>query len=284
MPDDQISTSNPEAPAGEQAAPEAAPQEETAPEATSTTEGQAKGTGGQEEAFFDQRGVPPELEPAYKQMQAAFTKKTQGIAETKKKAGYFDQLAAYQPFRQWYEAQRNPAPEKEPAKPAEPAPVELTEEQHQELLSSPSKMAAFIREEARRQVEAVAMPQTREAVKEVAILKKQGEIDDFAAQHPDFWKLDDAGRIEPLLRRYPGMGIEDIYKLAKYPDLEAEAVAKAHKLVEQKKGAVSEKPGLQGRSGQQPVKVKNREEAMRLSWEEAKAGRALPDFEIEARR
>lgn len=39
-----------------------------------------------EESFFDPKTVPPELVPAYKQMQAAFTKKTQAIAEERKNA------------------------------------------------------------------------------------------------------------------------------------------------------------------------------------------------------
>lgn len=39
-----------------------------------------------EESFFDPKTVPQELLPAYKQMQAAFTKKTQEIAAVKKEA------------------------------------------------------------------------------------------------------------------------------------------------------------------------------------------------------
>lgn len=41
---------------------------------------------GQSETFFDPKQVPEELVPAYKQMQAAFTKKTQEIATTRKEA------------------------------------------------------------------------------------------------------------------------------------------------------------------------------------------------------
>lgn len=39
---------------------------------------------GSEDSFFDPNQVPEELKPAYKQMQAAFTKKTQEIAEARK--------------------------------------------------------------------------------------------------------------------------------------------------------------------------------------------------------
>lgn len=57
-----------------------------------TTENQAgqteqntdQSTEGSEETFFDPNQVPDELKPAYKQMQAAFTKKTQEIAQIRK--------------------------------------------------------------------------------------------------------------------------------------------------------------------------------------------------------
>lgn len=41
---------------------------------------------GEEESFFDPNNLPEELVPAYKQMQGAFTKKTQEIAEMRKEA------------------------------------------------------------------------------------------------------------------------------------------------------------------------------------------------------
>ena len=53
-----------------------------------TTEKAPKTT--QEETFFDPTAVPEELKPAYKQMQAAFTKKAQSIAEQRKKVEAFD--------------------------------------------------------------------------------------------------------------------------------------------------------------------------------------------------
>lgn len=58
---------------------------------------------GQEgESFFDPNQVPEELKPAYKQMQSAFTKKTQEIAETRKQAEELqakaDQYAKYEQY------------------------------------------------------------------------------------------------------------------------------------------------------------------------------------------
>lgn len=54
-----------------------------------------------EDSFFDPNTVPDELKPAYKQMQAAFTKKTQEIAEARKEAEAIRQKAeAYDKYQQ----------------------------------------------------------------------------------------------------------------------------------------------------------------------------------------
>ena len=55
-----------------------------------TPQGQA--TAPSEDSFFDPRTVPQELQPAYKQMQAAFTKKMQAIASVREKAAFADQF------------------------------------------------------------------------------------------------------------------------------------------------------------------------------------------------
>jgi hypothetical protein len=76
------------------------PSETTAtPEATQT-EAVATETAGQvtetptsqpdETTFFDPKEIPPELQPAYKQMQRAFTKKTQEIAKARGKVEAYD--------------------------------------------------------------------------------------------------------------------------------------------------------------------------------------------------
>lgn len=57
--------------------------------------GQAPATPQAEEpTFFDPSTLPPELMPGYKQMQAAFTKKMQGISAHKQKIEAYDQFMA----------------------------------------------------------------------------------------------------------------------------------------------------------------------------------------------
>lgn len=70
----------------------------TATELTSTEESK----GEENESFFDPNNVPEELKPAYKQMQAAFTKKTQEAAEIRKQAEtYREKAEAYGKYEQF---------------------------------------------------------------------------------------------------------------------------------------------------------------------------------------
>ncbi len=65
-------------------------------QATQTDQGQS------EDSFFDPNSVPEELKPAYKQMQAAFTKKTQEAAQARKESEAIRQDAeAYKRYEQY---------------------------------------------------------------------------------------------------------------------------------------------------------------------------------------
>lgn len=68
-------------------APESGQGQSVAAEQTSASPVQA------EESFFDPKEVPEALLPAYKQMQAAFTKKTQALAANKQKVAAYDSFA-----------------------------------------------------------------------------------------------------------------------------------------------------------------------------------------------
>lgn len=56
------------------------------------SEGQTTAAPSDEEVFFDPKAIPPELMPAYKQMQKAFTQKTQTIAQARQKIEAYDQF------------------------------------------------------------------------------------------------------------------------------------------------------------------------------------------------
>jgi hypothetical protein len=93
---------SPSATAGQAGEGPAAPATDTAPEGGN---GQATASSGNvgtgttetdpdEASFFDPKAVPEELQPAYKLMQRAFTKKMQALAKDRGKVQFYDQLSA----------------------------------------------------------------------------------------------------------------------------------------------------------------------------------------------
>lgn len=271
-----------------------APATEEQPSSTAETapsvQAPATETAQTEETFFDPKGLSPELEQAYKQMQAAFTKKTQDVASIRKKAESLDQLVEYGPFKDWYgkhisgadkqapQRQEQPAPKQE-SKPEPSLFEELSDDEFQLMSADKAKLGKYLQAKIMEQASRAALPVAQAAQQKVQYLENLSTIERFGQEHPDFWDLDKQGLIEPLLDRHPGLGIEEVYKLAKFPFLQQEAVQKAHQLVNMKKAATVEKPGL-GTPSAGKVKVKNREEAMALAMDYAMRGQTPPDFEI----
>lgn len=279
----QESPNNVETPTEQPVATESA-QAPTGPVNT-TTETQP-----QEEQFFDPKGLSPELEPAYKQMQAAFTKKTQGLADYRKKSESLDQLVQYKPFVDWYnrhvsgtdEARKEqPAPKQPESKPPAPQGLfdDLSDEEYQLLSSDKGKFGKYMQSKIADMAAQVAGPMAQQAQQKVQYLENLSTIERFGQEHPDFWELDGKGLIEPLLEKHPGLGIEEVYKLAKFPFLQQEAVQKAHQMVSMKRNATVEQPGL-GIPSAGKLKAKTREDAMNMAWEYASRGQAVPDIDI----
>lgn len=235
-----------------------------------------------EETFFDPKGLSPELQQAYKQMQADYTRKTQEIADVRKKGETLDQLSKYQPFVDWYNKHRaglDKEPEQTPAakkeEPLAQALEELSPEKYAELFNNPKAFREYVQSVALN----ASAPYIQEAQQKAEFVMNLNKVESFAKEHPDFWELDKHGLIEPLITKYPGMELEDVYRLAKFPFVEDEAVRKAHNIVQDKRVAVTEKPG-QVMPGSSRVKVKSREEAMSLAWDYAQKGQEIPDFDF----
>ena len=237
-----------------------------------------------EDTFFDPKDLSPELQTAYKNMQGSYTKKMQEVSEFKKKGETLDQLASYEPFVKWYNQHRagldkpseQPMSRTQPEQAEQPkAQAEMSQEDYALLLGDPKKMQEYIKSVALQ----ASAPMIQEAQQKAEFVMNLNKVESFAREHADFWDLDKKGLIEPLIEKYPGMELEDIYKLAKYPFVEDEAVRKAHNIVQDKKSAVTEKPG-QVMPGSSKVKVKSREEAMTLAWDFAQRGQEIPDFDF----
>lgn len=90
------------------ATPEAAPSAEpaaTAPVETPSQNGSANGqTAPAEDKFsnIDPETLPPELKGVYKNLQADYTRKTQSIAEARKKAQAYDQIVSRPDFKEYW--------------------------------------------------------------------------------------------------------------------------------------------------------------------------------------
>lgn len=230
------------------------------------------------DTFFDPKNLSPELQTVYKQMQSSYTKKTQALSEHRKKSDTLDQLIAYKPFMEWYD--RENSGQNRETKPAQEQPsLGLTDEDFEKATTNKEAFNGYVQKLLENQLSQAVMPVVNRAQQEVEQLKNASKIEAFANDHQDFWQLDEQGKILPLIQRYPNLEIEDIYKLAKYESLEHEAILKAHNVVQQKMGAVSEKPGVSLPSTN-VVKVKSREEAMRKAWEAAENGQPIPEFEF----
>ena len=236
-----------------------------------------------EETFFDPKDLSPELLAVYKNMQGAYTKKTQEIADFKKKGEVLDQLGSYEPFVKWYNQHRagldKGLPDKtlvDKTEQEQPkgSMAEMTQEELMEIQGNPKKFQEYVKNLALQ----ASAPMVREAQQKAEYVMNLNKVENFAREHPDFWDLDKKGLVEPLIEKYPGMELEDVYKLAKFPFVEDEAVRKAHNIVQDKKVAVTEKPG-QVMAGSSKVKVKSREEAMSLAWDFAQKGQAIPEFD-----
>ena len=264
-----------------QATPSGTPEEQAAQEAAKAQAEQAtQSTQASEETFFDPAQLPPELEATYKKMQAAFTQKTQGLAESKKKVEAYDQLLAAPEFRRWFYEQTNPAPEKPEVQKEKEQPPALSDEQMAEIATDPRKLVAFVEAVVQDRLTRTVMPVAEGARLKAEELSLQRDIESFGNQVPDFWELDRQGLIDRPLDRNPGLSKEDAYNIANFPKMSAEADKRAHGIVQSKKSAVVEKPGLNSMPGSSKATFKTRGEAMDAVAEAFMAGRPIPDIEI----
>lgn len=163
-----------------------------------------------EESFssIDPSTLPPEMQAVYKSLQADYTKKTQSIAEAKKKADYYDQISKDQRFVDYYNGLNRQ--QKADLKKQEPEAVKrlaerISPEEFQKAFSSPEEFMGFLEK---------ANKYTSESYqKEIQTLKQQLSVKDagdvvesFATQmkdgqlvRPDFYQLDEDGLITGYL-------------------------------------------------------------------------------------
>lgn len=255
--------------APEQAAPATATAPETVPaapeSAAAATPSAPETAAPQTPPVFDPSTLPPELQ-----------RKLSDYDALSQRAQSYDQLVRHPEFQKWYAGQTG----QKPASPTAKSPLESYSDEQLASLGISRPQAEFIDKLAEERAKMFAEPRINEAKQEVAVMRRASEIESFAKEHSDFWELDKQNLIEPVLNKYPSISIQDAYILAKAPFLQQEAVNKAHGIVEKKKAASVERPGVSPSASAGKVKVKDRVEAMEIAMRYAREGKEAPDFEI----
>jgi hypothetical protein len=251
-----------------------------APAAPAPQDGQAQAPDGQdrgqaplstpatdEPSFFDPANLAPELLPAYKQMQAAFTTKTQDIARSKEKISAYDAfmrdpVGQMQNLARQYGLQVMPIGQ-QPAQQA--LPQDWQPQSWDEVLTRAKEQA---KQELLQELQPVfgQMQQMRA----VTVEQQLNSID------RDWRKYE--GTMSDLLRQHPSLAndVSTLYRLAVPPEvLEAKAIQQAldkfdkkaqHLNVSQSSSAPRSKPG--------PPKVGSFQDAYLAAKKQIESGEA----------
>lgn len=231
-----------------------------------------------EEQFtdVDPKTLPPELQALHKQLQSAFTKKTQGIADLKKKAEYYDQLAADEEVLQFLDQRSRRGKETTEDKP-EPL---VSEQEYAEALSSPEGFSKVM--------QAMLQKAMQPLQQKVRAAEAADVIEEFAANgHEDIYSLQEDELISIQLRMDPPKNeadyrkkVESAYERAKqltekyvqkgYEKAKAESMG----VIKEKVNAASQPPTLNpGKTYEGPdPKTLSGRDAFRL----AKRGTRVP--------
>lgn len=209
--------------------------------------------------FMDPEKVAPGEEGAYKSMQGAFTRSMQDLSEQKKgidefrqKAAALDGLMAHQGFRKVVEAVKDGSLNADNLLSA-PAP-EGADELEPDMKAYVDKRLSEIEQNAQ---------------SSQAQVRAQMEAKEFVAANPD-WKTYEQG-MSKIWNQYPGMAMQDCYKLARY-DVVTQANDRASKKLstlqgEQRTALVTD-PGQVSRGAEADAPVQSVTEAARRALQE----------------
>lgn len=225
-----------------------------------------------------QEQAPTEGSP--EDYRAKFEALNSETSKLQEKAQLLDNLLGHPEFQKWYsglapgQLQGKPSPSQ-----ADLAQSPLTDEEFADVLADPGKLKKHITEESARIARGIIEPVLKNTQRDLEVLKLKDEIHSFAAEHEDFWDLDQKGLLRPIFQKYPNISVEDAYALAKAPLARQEATQAAHQTVQLKKAATLEKPGVTNSMTTQKVRVRDRLEALTVAYAYAKEGRQPPQFE-----
>lgn len=251
-----------------QEAPAEAPATETSKEAPAQDQAPDTKPESQPKAF-DPQSLPPEAQEYFKKQYSDYDKH-------KSLASEYQRLIQHPLFQEWYHGLRNQSQKEAP----KPQKLEITDDEFVGALSDKSKFLQLVEKAAEMRANQILGPQLQQTQFEVNLQKRTNEINVTASKYPDFMELDKKGLIEPILLKYPNLGIEDAYWLAKRHTINEEIDRKARGLVEKKKSASAERPGASGARSNKVV-AKSTLEAMEIAANAFRAGKEVPEIEIE---
>ena len=225
----------------------------------------------------DVNKLPAPLQSQAKGMLRHMHKVTQEAAQVKRDAEGFQQIVnhpEFQQFLEWQQQQSNPAAA---AQQQPTTGADLTEEELLLAQSDPRKFQGLLQNHISKSIQPViqqGMQKIQHLERELALSKQEKNIDSFAAQNPDFYKINPV-IMKAAIRETGGRSLQDAYTLAK--KLEAHYLDKANTSISQKvaekKKAVSASPSRSVTP--QVVYVDSEADAMRVAYENATLGKRV---------
>lgn len=219
---------------------------------------------------FDPDKLSAEIKGYVSQREEAISKKYADYEKHQKAAQEWEGVRNDPRFNDWVRTLNAPQA---------PKAFEITDDQFTAALSDKGQFTKLIQDAARQLLETQVGPQLQQTQQHIEFQQKVTELQQTVSKFPDFRDLDKQGKIEPLIRKYPGLSFEDAYKLAKHETFNEEVDKKARGVVDLKKKATVERPGTPPGARTNRVKAKGRIEAMTMTMEAVRAGRPVPEFE-----
>lgn len=231
----------------------------TTTEGTTQTAAQVQEPTQNDITTVDVSKLAPELQAVVKNFQADYTRKTQALAQERKRLGEMEQykqaieqLIANPKFVEWYNAQQQPA-----------KPAELSDEEYQSALLDKAKFAELVRKEAQTLFESKYGPQVNSLQETLLTQQYNQELDKLEQKYPDFKEIEKSGGLDAYVEA--GKDYETAYALFKLHNGQKEVVQKAvevaNGIVNKKKLSSVEKPGGSIPSGKKVIKARDFSEA-----------------------
>ena len=215
----------------------------------------------------DVEKLSPEEKAVIKSFQADYTRKTQALAEERKRFDTLEQdkrivdsLVADPEFMKWYQGRGK-----------QPAKVELTDEEYQQALLDRGKFDDLVSKKAKAIIESDYAPKVNSLQEALVSQQLQTQLDNLEKQYPDFKEINKVGGFDKYFQPGSNMTFETAYALYKLhngqKETDKKAVEIANGIVQKKKLSSVEKPGGSIPTGKRVVKARNFNEAFDKAWE-----------------